>query len=475
MMSIKSVALLNAWVLVAAASGLATDWPQWRGPFFNGSTDERGLPASWSKTENVAWVSPLPGPSGATPIISNGRVFVTSTGKGTPDFVALCFDAKTGKELWRKQAGSNPSKLPRNNMASPSPVTDGKSVFFLYGDGTLIGFDFDGKELWSQGIEKEYGNLAVQFGYSNSPVLHDGKLLITVIRRDKPYREPPAEGPLDSFIAALDPATGKKLWKQQRKTNAFDEGMETYSTLMPFTRDGKVELLMTGGDFVTAHEPATGKELWRFEYWHEKVRDSRVIPSLVTGEGLIFGSRHKNMGVFALEPPASWRGRPALASRGHPGLALPSHDAPISPEVQGQDALATEEQRRDALATGRILWEFTEAAPDCSTPLFYDGRLYVFDGLKRKAVTCLDPKTGRTFWQGKLGGRSLWWSSLTAADGKLYGISESGEIVVIQAGGGEFKVLSEIKIEEPPIQSSIAIAGGRLFIRTAANLYCIGK
>ena len=126
MMSIKSVALLNALVLVVAASGLAADWPQWRGPFFNGSTDEKGLPASWSKTENVAWVSPLPGPSGATPVISNGRVFVTSTVKGTPDFVALCFDAKTGKELWRKQAGSNPRKFPRNNMASPSPVTDGK-------------------------------------------------------------------------------------------------------------------------------------------------------------------------------------------------------------------------------------------------------------------------------------------------------------------------------------------------------------
>lgn len=438
MRSIKSVALLNAWMLVVAASGLASDWPQWRGPFFNGSTDEKGLPVSWSKTENVAWVSPLPGPSGATPVIINGRVFVTSTVKGTPDFVALCFEAATGKELWRKQAGSNPRKFPRNNMASPSPATDGKRVFFLYADGTLLGLDIDGKELWSRNIEKEYGNLALQFGYSCSPVLYDGKLYITVVRRDKPYREPAADGPLDSFIAALDPATGRTLWKQQRKTDAFDEGMETYSILMPFVRHGKVELLMTGGDFVTAHDPGTGKELWRFEYWREKIRDSRVIPSLVTGEGLIFGSRHKYNPVFALEPP-------------------------------------TGEQGQDALATARILWEFAEAAPDCSTPLFYDGRLYVFDGLRRKTVTCLDPKTGRTFWQGKLGGRSAWWSSLTAADGKLYVISETGDIVVLQAGGDEFKVLFETKFEEPPIQSSMAIAGGRLFIRTAANLYCIGK
>jgi outer membrane protein assembly factor BamB len=426
------VVLLIGGVVACALPAFGTDWPQWRGPFFNGSTDERGLPVSWSKTENVAWVSPLPGPSGATPVIANGRVFVSATIKGTPEFVALCFDAKTGKELWRKPAGSDPRKFARNNMASPSPVTDGKSVFFLYGNGMLLGLDADGKELWSRSIEKEYGNLALQYGYSNSPVLYEGRLYITVIRRDRPYRNPPADGPLDSFILALDPATGKTLWKQPRKTNAFDEGMETYSTLMPFVRNGKTELLMTGGDFITAHDPATGQELWRFEHWHEKVRDSRVIPSLVTGEGLIFGSRHKHNPVFALEPPTG--GGPA-----------------------------------------RIVWEFAAAAPDCSTPLFYDGRLYVFDGLKRKVVTCLDPKTGKTFWQGKLNARSQWWSSPTAADGKLYLISENGEIVVLQAGGDEFKVLFEMQIQEPLIQSSIPIAGGHLFIRTAENLYCIGK
>jgi len=507
------------WMGVCLTPAFGAEWPQWRGPFFNGSTQERDLPVSWSQTENVAWIRPLPGPSGATPVIANGRVFVTSTVKGTPEFVALCFDAATGKELWRRQAGANPRKFPRNNMASPSPVTDGRNVFFLYGEGTLIGFDLDGRELWSRNIEKEYGNLALQFGYSNSPVLHDGKLYITVVRRNTPYREPAADEPLDSFIAALDPATGKTLWKQPRTTDAFDEGMETYSTLMPFVRDGKVELLMTGGDFITAHDPATGRELWRFEYWHEKVRDSRVIPSLVTGAGLIFGSRHKYNPVFALEPPVAWRGRPALASRGHPGRALSGHHEAAAVEGQGQDAHATEErgrdahdtqgrdalateeqgqdasateecgrnardtqgqdalttQGRDALGAGRILWEFAEAASDCSTPLFYDGRLYVFDGLRRRTVTCLDPKMGRIFWQGRLAGRSSWWSSPTAADGKIYLISEAGEIAVLRAGGDEFKVLFETRFNEPPIQSSIAIAGGHLFIRTAENLYCIGK
>ena len=429
----KGKILLWAVVISAAASSApvrATDWPQWRGPFFNGSTDETNLPDSWGETENVAWISPLPGVSGATPVISNGRVFVSSmVGRG-PDFVALCFDARDGKKLWEKPIGSDSRRFPRNNMASPSPVTDGKSAFFLYGSGHLVGFDYEGKELWSRNIETDYGNLALQFGYGSSPLLYAGRLFILVVRRNKPYRRPEADGLLDSYLIALDPKTGKTLWKQQRVTNAFDEGMETYSTPVPFVRNGKTEILNTGADFVTANDPETGKELWRFEYWTRKVRDSRIIPSLVTGDGLIFGTRHKHGGVFALAPGGS----------------------------------------------PRIVWEFAAPVPDCSTPLYYRGRLYVLDGIKNgKVVTCLDPATGRIFWQGTIGGRGPWRASLTGADGKLYCINESGEIVVLAAGGNEFKIIFETRTDETPIQSSIAAADGRLFIRTAKNLHCIGK
>ncbi|MHC4627713.1 MAG: outer membrane protein assembly factor BamB family protein [Planctomycetota bacterium] len=408
----------------------ATDWPQWRGPFFNGSTDETGLADSWGKTENVVWVSPLPGVGGATPVICNGRVFVSSmVGRG-PDFVALCFDARDGKKVWERPIGSDARRFPRNNMASPSPVTDGKSVFFLYASGHLVGFDYEGTELWSRNIETDYGNLALKFGYGSSPLLLDCRLFIVAIRRNEPYRAPKADGPLDSYLMALDPKTGQTLWKQRRTTDAFDEGMETYSTPVPFVRNGKTEILNTGADFVTAHDPETGKELWRFEYWTPKVRDSRVIPSLVTGDGLIFGARHKHHGVFALSP-----GSPP-----------------------------------------RIVWEFDSPVPDCSTPLYYGGRLYVLDGIKNgKVVTCLDPKTGRQFWQGVIGGRGPWRASLTGADGKLYCINETGEVAVLAAGGDQFNIIFETKIDEAPIQSSIAVADGRLFIRTAKNLHCIGK
>ncbi|MHC4556155.1 MAG: outer membrane protein assembly factor BamB family protein [Planctomycetota bacterium] len=413
----------------------ATDWPQWRGPFFNGSTDEKNLPDSWSQTENIVWVSPLPGPSGATAIICNGRVFISSTVRASHDFVALCLDAQDGKQLWQQYIGSDSRRFPGNNMASPSPVTNGKCVFFLYGSGDLVGFDYKGKKLWSRNIETEYGNLALKFGYSSSPLLYENKLFILAIRRNKPYRPPESAVPLDSYLMALDPQTGKILWKQQRQTNTYDESMETYSTPVPFIRDGCAEILNTGADFITAHDPKTGKELWRFEYNTSKVRDSRTIPSLVTGDGLIFGTRHKHGGVFALKP-----------------------GGPENP------------------SSGRIVWEFNGPVPDCSSPLYYQKLLYVMDGIRSgKVVTCLEPETGRQIWQGKIGGRGPWRASLTGADDKLYCINETGEIVVLAAGGNEFKIIFQTKIDEAPIQSSISVADGRLFIRTARNLYCIGK
>ncbi len=422
-------------ILMTSMPVSAADWPQWRGPFFDGSTNEINLPDSFSQTQGIAWVSPLPGPSGATPVICKSHIFVSSTVEGEPHFVALCFDARNGRKVWEKHIGSDTRRFPRNNVASPSPVTDGKNVFFLYGSGHLVGFDYQGNKLWSRNIEEEYGNLALKFGYSSSPLLFQNKLFILVVRRSRPYPEPWSDGPLDSYLMALNPHTGKTIYKKQRKTNAFDEGMETYSTPIPFIRNGQPEILNTGADFVTAHNPDTGKELWRLEYHTNKVRDTRVIPSLVTGNSLIFGTRHKHGGVFALQPP--------------------------NPNNQSK---------------ARIIWNYNGPSPDASTPLYYKKCLYVLNGIKQgKVVTCLEPKTGNEIWQGTIGGRGPWRASLTGADGKLYCINETGEIVVLAAGGNEFKIMFQTKIDEPRIQSSIAVANGRLFIRTAENLYCIGK
>jgi outer membrane protein assembly factor BamB len=422
-------------ILMTSMPVFGNDWSQWRGQFFNGSSDEQNAPESWGQTEGIAWISPLPGPGGATPVISDGKVFVSSMVGASNDFVALCFDANNGKKLWQKTVGSTSRRLPNNTMASPSPAADGKNVFFLYGSGDLVGFDFEGNKLWSRNIADDYGTLTVSFGYSASPLLFRNKLYIVVIRRDSSTRGGQnTSEPLESFLMALNPQTGTTIWKQPRSSNTFAESMESYTTPIPFINNGRAEILNIGSDIVTANDPNDGKELWRFEYQTTKVRDSRIVPSLVTGGGLIFGARYKHHGVFALKPAGT------------------DNDSQPS-----------------------IAWEFDNPSPDVSSPLYYQNRLYVLDGIKTRIVTCLEPKSGEKIWQGAIGGRGPWRASLTGVGDKLYCINETGEVVVLAAGGDQFNILFETKIDEGPIRSSIAVADGRLFIRTAENLYCIGK
>ena len=420
--------------LLGGARVLAGDWPHWRGPFLNGSSDEKNLPVTWSKTENVAWAASLPGHSSATPVIANGRVFVSSTDRDSDDLLALCFDGRSSKELWRKKLGTSDRKVPRNNMATPSPVTDGKHVYFMYGSGDLAGLDCEGNILWSRNIEAEYGNISIKYGYSSSPLLHDDRLYILIQRCHTAYRSPEGTN-LDAFMLALDPKTGRNIWKQPRKTDALDESLDSYSSPILHRGRGRTEILVIGGDYVTGNDPVTGNEFWRYGYAARKSERWRNITSPVVAEELIIGVR-----------PRGGNGLFALKSGGE-----------------------------GTLSDDHLLWTFDGPTPDVCTPLYYKGNLYVLAGQTGGVLTCLDAGTGRQKWQGRLGGSGPWRASVTAADGKLYCISEAAEAVVLAAGDGGFKILSRIDMEGKPVQASVAIADGHLFIRTAKTLFCVGN
>lgn len=111
--------------LLIGVPSRAENWPQWHGPYFNGSSTEKDLLAEWSKTENVAWVAPLPGYSGATPAVWEDSVFVSSPDE-QKNLLLICLDRRTGKVRWQKVVGLGNREKGRNNMASPSPATDGK-------------------------------------------------------------------------------------------------------------------------------------------------------------------------------------------------------------------------------------------------------------------------------------------------------------------------------------------------------------
>ena len=151
----------------------------------------------------------MPGPSAATPVIWNDHVFISSADQQKRSICALCLDRQTGKVLWQRETGPGYSQDRQSNYASPSPVTDGKRVIFFYGSGELIAFDFEGQELWSHNIQKEYGPFAFNWTFSTSPLLFNDRLYLQVLQRDVPVNgHGRPDGANDSYLLALDPKTG---------------------------------------------------------------------------------------------------------------------------------------------------------------------------------------------------------------------------------------------------------------------------
>ena len=166
-------------ILVSITAVYAENWPQWRGPNLNGLSNEKSLPSKWTTEENVTWKLAMPGWSASTPVIWRDRVFL-NVADGN-DLYLWSVDRTNGSVLWKKLLGSGNVKMRKQNMSSPSPVTDGKSVYVMTGTGILKGFDFSGKELWTRDIQKDYGEFGLQWGYASSPLLFEDSLYVQVL------------------------------------------------------------------------------------------------------------------------------------------------------------------------------------------------------------------------------------------------------------------------------------------------------
>ncbi|HLU48770.1 MAG TPA: PQQ-binding-like beta-propeller repeat protein, partial [Planctomycetota bacterium] len=295
------LALALSWS--ASTEAVASDWPHFRGPFYNGSTDEKGLPDNFSLTENVAWEAPLPGPSAATPIVVGDHVFVSSVNAEDKTLVAMAFDRKTGKKLWEHTIDNQVERDDRSNFASPSPVTDGKIVVFFYGTGDMVAYDLEGKQVWERDIVQDYGEFAFLWTFASSPLLWKDKLYLQVLQRDRAvdgrgFRDRKNE----SYLLAMDPNTGKSLWRHVRPSQARSESLEAFSSPIPFTGKGGEAILIAGGDDLTAHDPADGSELWRWGTWNpDRITHWRLVPSPVASEDIALACAPKNAPVFAIK------------------------------------------------------------------------------------------------------------------------------------------------------------------------------
>ena len=425
--------------ILLAQSTQAANWPQWRGPNFNGFTDESNLPERWSKTENLAWTKDLPGSSAATPVIWEDKVLVSSTDETNQTLLAICLDRKTGTIQWSNKVAVGMRRDDRSNFASPSPLTNGKQAIFFYGNGELVAFDMDGKKLWGFNLEKKWGEFCFQWTFSSTPLLYGDTLYIQVLQRDVPvHGRGFKDKPNESYIAGLNPATGEVKWKTLRPSDARMESLEAFSTPMPYTHDGRTEILVVGGDDITGHDPETGKEIWRWGTWNPKrITHWRLVPSPIAGAGIALACAPKKDPIYAVK----------LGGKGK----------------LNDDALAWVSNDQRNLSS------------DVPTPAFAYGDFFILSDV-RGALSRVHPKTGEVKWSLELPGRSKFEASPLVADGKVYLMNFAADVVVVDASNGTIKATIPMgERGDNMTRSMITAAHGNLFIRANNKLYCVGN
>ncbi len=410
---------MTGLIAILATPALAENWPQWRGPDLNGISHEKNLPVKWGREENIAWKLALPSRSGATPVIWGDRIFLNVADKD--DIFLWCVDRTRGTVIWKKFLTSGNYKINKQNMSSPSPVTDGTHVYIMTGNGILKAFDFAGNDNWTRDIQKDYGRFGLNWGYASSPLLFEDALYVEVLHGMK-TRDP-------SYLLRIDKKTGKTVWRVERPTEAVRESPDAYTTPALLRYDGKTEIVVSGGDCVTGHDPATGKELWRGNGFNpQKDGAYRVIASPVVYDDVVY---------------------------------TPTRVRPLQAFRAGGRGDITETHR---------LWAF-QNGPDVPTPVTDGTLFYVVND--RGIVWCLDAKTGKEIWGPQRIQHGIYSASPVMADGKIYITNEDGVTTVFRAGP-KFELLAENNLDEYTL-SSVAISGGQIFLRTEQALYCIGN
>ena len=420
---------------------LWANWPQWRGPNLDGSAPgAQDLPVNWSQTQNVLWRTNTPSWSAATPIVWQDRVFITSAEAGSArlqidpvgqgglveanrdKLFLLAVSRKDGTILWKQQIDSENQLFRKQNSATPSPVTDGKHVWSMTGNGHFACFTINGKEVWKRDIQAEYGQFGINHGYASSPLLLEDHLYVQVIHgynTDDP-----------SYVFAMDKLTGQTSWKVERPTDAVSESPDNYATPQIAFVDGKPQLVISGADYVTGHDLGTGVELWRIGGFNPTANPANrtIASSLVIG-GNVF--------------TPSTRGRPFIAFR-----------AGGSGDITGKNEL----------------WKNNLGA-DVPTPTT-DGN-YIYSLNDRGMLNCIEAITGKVVYERQRLELGTYSASPLLADGKIYCTSEEGTTTVVKAGP-TFEILAVNKLDNLTLASPVAV-NNQIFIRAGDYLYCLQK
>jgi outer membrane protein assembly factor BamB len=409
----------------------AGDWPQWRGPEGTGVSQDKDVPIVWHESRGIVWKCPLPEWATSTPAIWGDAIFVTSH-TAEDKLLLLRIDKKSGQIVWKQEVGSD--QAPReavkrstqkfhqlHNLASPSPVTDGKTVVAHFGNGDLAAYDFDGQQLWKHNLEDEYGVYTIWWGHANSPVIA-GNLVISVSMQDSLADVQTAA--VESYVVAHDLKSGEVRWKIPRTTKAHAEECDAYTTPLLLPVNGSQQLVIMGGNQLDAYDPATGKQLW----FLPGLVGGRTVTGPTAANGLIFATRGMRGDLIAVKP----------ANAGE----LSFHD---------------------------IVWKYSEGTPDSCSPVVSNDLVFVVadNGIAR----CFDAASGNLKWNQRLKGD--YKASPVAAEGRVFFLNTKGLCTVISASP-RFDKLVENQLDDETIASP-AISDGKIYIRGRKSLYCIGR
>ena len=460
-------------VAIVVTRAFAADWSQFRGPNGAGISEAGDLPVKFGPEENLIWRTDLP-PGHSSPVLAGERIFVTAT--EDEKLMTLCLDRESGRILWRREAPRvRESELNRfNHPASPSPASDGENVYVFFGDYGLVSYGPDGNERWKIPL----GPFDNWMGMASSPIVVDGKVIL-VCDQDS-----------DSFMIAVDGATGKLLWRTERPE--YTRGFATPSVHRP--TDGPAELIVPGAYQVGGYSLDAGKKLWwvrgiAFEVKSLAVTDGEML--YVHGWSSTGDRENEKLPPYAealAKHDTNADGRfsedeaflPMMRERfgsyfdfDRDGFVGERDWNQTQARLGARNALlAIRLGGRGDLTESNIVWRYRRALPNVPSPLLYRNVLYlVKDG---GIFTSLNPRTGAVYKQGRLtGALGRYWASPVASGGKIYVANEEGVVTVVEASG-DWEILSKNDLGDEMFATA-AIEPGRIYFRTAGALFCIGN
>lgn len=484
--------LITSAVAVSAAT---PQWPQFRGPNATGVADEARPPVHFGPDTNLLWKTTLP-PGLSAPVVWGDRVFLT--GLENKQLVTLAFDAKTGRELWRRVAPTEKIEPCHrfSSPAAPTPCTDGERVYAYFGSFGVLAYDFAGQEVWRH----PFGRLPSEYGTASSPILAGGNV---ILQRDGDST--------NAQLIALAPTTGKTVWEAPRPLAGA-----CYSTPMVWRHDGIEELMVQGKGRLAAYALDGSGPKWWVKGWGFTAVTTPVASDgilLAGGSGMgdptapadplldwdkLLGEYDANKdGSLAVdEVPKSlvWHIRKEIP-KDVPGNSFPlrfmlgtfmdkdrnkivtkaewdamqtfTHD-----KLNADRFVAIRPGGREDSTDSHVVWETTKGLSEMPSALFYRGRVhFIRDG---GLWTVIESKTGKRLLDRErlgIGGQAV--ASPVAANGYIYVVNESGTFAVLRAGD-TLDVLTVNKLGES-VRATPALAGDRLYVRSADHLWAFGE